>query len=117
MYLDLVLLAQLGDTSFDDRIDNLSSMAILPLGKIKVVTTVQWNWIAVEKIRHECEEAVGSELVGDELSVVELMPEDVGETGSHRNVREQNGTKLWSENSENAGSIQKKREDTYINTA
>lgn len=67
-------------------------MTLLPLGKIEIVATVQRNWVAMEKIGHECEEAIGSELVGDELSVVELVPDDVGETGSHRNVRQHNST-------------------------
>lgn len=55
-------------------------MALLPLCKVKVGAAVQFNWIAMEKIGHECEEAIGSELVRDELRVVELVADDVGET-------------------------------------
>lgn len=80
-HLHLVLLAQLGDTSFDDRINSLRSMALLPLWKVKVGAAVQFNWIATEKIGHEREEAVGSELVSNKLSVFELVADDVGETG------------------------------------
>lgn len=55
-------------------------MTLHPLCEIKVGATVQLHWIAMEKIGHEHKEAVGSELVGDELSVVELVADDVGET-------------------------------------
>jgi hypothetical protein len=57
-------------------------MTLLPLCKVKVNATVQFNWIAMEEIGHEREKAVGSELVGDELRVVELVADDVGETRS-----------------------------------
>lgn len=57
-------------------------MSLQPLLKVKVGATVQLDWIAVEKIGHEHEEAVGSKLVGDELSVVELVADDVGKTVS-----------------------------------
>lgn len=56
-------------------------MTLHPLSEIKVGATVQLNWIAMEQIGHEHEEAIGSELVGDELGVVELVADDVGETG------------------------------------
>ena len=55
-------------------------MTLHPLCEIKVGATVQLHWIAMEKIGHEHKEAVGSELVGDELSVVELVADDIGET-------------------------------------
>lgn len=56
-------------------------MTLSPLWEVKVGAAVQLDWIAMENIGHEREEAVGSELVGDELSVVELVADDVGETG------------------------------------
>jgi hypothetical protein len=56
-------------------------MTLPPLWKVKVGAAVQFDWITVENVRHEREETVGSELVGDELSVVELVADDVGETG------------------------------------
>lgn len=55
-------------------------MTLQPLWEIKVGATVQLHWIAMEKIGHEHEEAVGSELVGDELGIVELVADDVGDT-------------------------------------
>jgi hypothetical protein len=54
-------------------------MTLPPLWKVKVGAAVQFDWITVENVRHEREETVGSELVGDELSVVELVADDVGE--------------------------------------
>lgn len=57
-------------------------MTLQPLCEIKVRATVQLQWIAMEKIGHEHKEAVGSELVGDELGIVELVADDVGDTRS-----------------------------------
>jgi hypothetical protein len=51
--------------------------ALEPLHDVKAVTTVQRNGILVEEIRTQHKVAIGSELVGDQLSVDETMADDI----------------------------------------
>ena len=51
-----------------------------PLLNIEIARTVQRDWVAIKQIRHHYEVAVGSELVCDQLDVVEAMANDICET-------------------------------------
>lgn len=68
--------------------------ALHPFADVKVTWSVQWNRILIKQIRHEDEVAVScqnlfvggnidlpicSELVCDELSIVETVADDIGD--------------------------------------
>ena len=50
-----------------------------PLHDVEVAGAIQGDGILVEKVGHQDKVAIGSELVGDELSVVEAVADDVGD--------------------------------------
>lgn len=61
-------------------------LAIQPLHNVKAVRAVQRDGVVVEKIGHHDEVPVGSELVGDELSIVEFVADDIGDAGGKKEV-------------------------------
>jgi hypothetical protein len=82
-----MLLTQFNDTAVDDGIDVRRIMSTLvrvilaaePLHDIEVGWAVEGDWVTVEQVGHHDEVAIGCELVGDELDVVELVADDVGD--------------------------------------
>ena len=52
--------------------------AVQPFHDIEIARTVQGNCVSVKEIRHKYEVAIRSELIGDELSIVETMTDHVG---------------------------------------
>jgi hypothetical protein len=48
-----------------------------PLHDVKAFRAVEFNWIAIEKIRHQDEIAIRRKLVSNQLHVVELVADDV----------------------------------------
>lgn len=86
-HLDAILLTQLDDTAINDRINIRRGMSTLlgvvfaaqPLHDVEVGGSVELNWVAVKEIGHHDKVAIGSELIGDELHVVELVADHVGD--------------------------------------
>jgi hypothetical protein len=82
-----VLLPHLDDARVDDWVDVGGQvvallrvvLAVEPLHDVEAVGPVQLDWIAVEEVWHHHEVAVGGELVGDQLCVVELVADHVGD--------------------------------------
>jgi hypothetical protein len=52
-------------------------LAIEPFHDVEVARAVELDWVAVEEIGHHHEVAVGGELVGDQVGVVEAVANDV----------------------------------------
>lgn len=85
-YLCIVFCSQLDDAGINDRVHRGREMGSLlwvicslkPLHDVEIVITVQGNRILIEQIRHQHEVAIGSELVGDQLSVDKTVTNDIG---------------------------------------
>jgi hypothetical protein len=86
-YLDTMLLSHLDDAGVDDWVNVRWVVSTLlgvilaaePLHDIEALRTVELDWVAVEQVRHHNKVAVGSQLVGDELDIVELVADDIGD--------------------------------------
>jgi hypothetical protein len=109
---------QLNDTSVNSRIDTRREMrellrvvlAIQPLHDIEVSRTVEGNWVAIKEIWHQREIAIGGELVGYQLCVVEAVADDIGDARCDKNLESESGLGLvvWM--------IVDNYDDTYIRT-
>lgn len=87
-YLRLVLGPQFDDTGVDDWIDvdwrmcNLllfGVCALNPLLDVEVARTIQGERVTVENIGHDHEIAISCELIGDQLGIVEVVADHIGD--------------------------------------
>lgn len=58
----------------------LAVLALHPFLDVEVARSVERDGIVVEQIGHEDEVAIGGELVGDQLGIVESVADHVGDT-------------------------------------
>ena len=81
-FLAPVLRPQLDDGSVNDRVDPWRKMpggSVQPFLNVEVTWAIEWDGVSVEEIGHDDEVAIGGELIGDKLGVVEFVADDVGE--------------------------------------
>jgi hypothetical protein len=88
-YLAIVLGSHLHDAGIDNGIDRGRQMrrllwvvlALEPLHNVEIAGAVQGDRVAVEEVGHQDKVAIGGELVGDELGIVEAVADDIGDAG------------------------------------
>jgi hypothetical protein len=78
-HLGVVLVSQLLQGSFDNRVNLFRAVPNLPLANVKVCRPIEWNWVPVKKVRHYNEISIGSKLVCDELRVDEAMANHISQ--------------------------------------
>ena len=72
-------LAQVRDELLDQRLRPVDAVVLDPAGEVEVGGPVQRDGVAEEHVGHVGEVAVGGELVGDQLGVLEAVADDVGD--------------------------------------
>jgi len=73
------LLPELLYRRFYDGIDSFIAVVLLPLHEVEVGRAVQLKRVAVEDIGHYDVVAIGRELIRNELSIDELVSDDIGQ--------------------------------------
>jgi len=78
-YLTTYLAPKLLYRRFYDGIDSFIAVVLLPLHEVEVRRAVQLKRVAVEDIGHYDVVAIGRELIRNELSIDELVADDIGQ--------------------------------------
>ena len=94
-YLDVVLGAQFSNGLLQNRVDDGGSVRDLlvvvfahqPLGEFQASGSTNGDGVTIEEIGDQDEVAIGGELIRDQLSVVEAVAKDIGQSAGSRSAK------------------------------